>query len=200
MDSLEDGGCTIFEIGLFHHGRKISTSPGSFIRMFCRTFPVWTIGKTLQCEEMSSSIQKMSTLSPSTIVETTTATIHLGSPLITYDNTAASRQQQQRPDSLEYPFEEYNVGKEQYRGHLALLHKEHMEYYSLGLMCNQNFMPETVDDVYINNLYALSWFSDGCYPFDSYEDEKDTYLYTQAILKHLEEEVDVALAQYSDIL
>jgi hypothetical protein len=67
-------------------------------------------------------------------------------------------------------------------------------------MGNQNFMPQTIDDVYINNLYALSWFYDGCYPFDSYEDENDTYLYTQAILKHLEEEVDVALAQYSDIL
>jgi hypothetical protein len=57
---------------------------------------------------------------------------------------------------LEYPFEDYDDGEEQYIGDLSLRHKEHMEYYKLGLLTIQNFKPETVDDVYVSNLYAFS--------------------------------------------
>jgi hypothetical protein len=70
---------------------------------------------------------------------------------------------------LEYPFEDFDCLEEQYIGQLALLHKEHMEYFSLGYIINKNFIFETVQDVYSNNFYALSWFYEGIYPFNSYE-------------------------------
>jgi hypothetical protein len=77
----------------------------------------------------------------------------------------------------EYPFKDYDDGEEKYTGDLALRHKEYMEYYKLGLLTTQNFKPETVDDVYVSNLYAISWFYGGVYPFDSYEAAKDSYFY-----------------------
>jgi hypothetical protein len=51
-------------------------------------------------------------------------------------------------------------------------------------------MQETVHDVYLSNLYSMSWFYYGVYPFDSYEDDKDLYLYEEAYRKMLEDEAD----------
>jgi hypothetical protein len=53
------------------------------------------------------------------------------------------RQSQQ--DS-EYSFEDYDTTEEQYTGQLALLHKEHMEYFFHGLFTTEDFMPETVQE------------------------------------------------------
>jgi hypothetical protein len=100
----------------------------------------------------------------------------------------------------EYPFEDYDLGEEQYSGGVALLHKKHMQYFYLGYVTSKNFLPETVQDVYINNLYALSWFYDRHYPFDTYESEKDSYLYVQSFLKQRDDKADAALASYTDLI
>jgi hypothetical protein len=63
----------------------------------------------------------------------------------------------------------------------------------------EDFLPDTLDDVYFRHLYAMSWFYDGVYPFDSFELEKDYYLYEVAYQKMIEDEVDAQLASYSDI-
>jgi hypothetical protein len=89
-----------------------------------------------------------------------------------------------------YPFKEYEEDKEQYMGELALRHREHMEYYERGLITSQNFVKEIVHEVYVNNLYALSWFYKGVYPFDSYETDRDSYLYELSCEQKLEEEFE----------
>jgi hypothetical protein len=89
-----------------------------------------------------------------------------------------------------YPYEEYEESWKQYMGELALCHKEHMQYYLLGLLSTQNLMPETTEDVCISNIYALSWFYNGPYPFDSYEAERDSYFHEQGYLKMIENDVD----------
>jgi hypothetical protein len=93
------------------------------------------------------------------------------------------------PSSVFYD-EDYETAWEQYIGDLSLRHKEHMQYFLLGLLSRENFMRETVDDVYMSNIYAMSWFYNGAYPFDSYEADKDSYLYEQAFSKMIEDEVD----------
>ena len=75
-------------------------------------------------------------------------------------------------------------------GDLALQHKDHMEYYDGGFLTSTNFIVETVEDVYLNNLYAMSWFYDGIYPFNSYKEEMDSYLYEEMFLKKCDDEVD----------
>jgi hypothetical protein len=102
--------------------------------------------------------------------------------------------------SCGYPFEEYDLAEEQYSGHLALLHKEHMEYLTLGLLSTENFMPETVEDVYKSNLYAMSWFYGAVYPFDSYEAEKELHLYEEAVRKQLEDDANALFTEYEDLL
>ena len=78
-----------------------------------------------------------------------------------------------------YPFEEYDVQYATYLEKLAFLHSEHMYFYERGLLNNTDFMPETVDDVYNKNMYSLSWFYDGGYPFDTWEENYDQWLYEQ---------------------
>jgi hypothetical protein len=39
-----------------------------------------------------------------------------------------------------------------------------MEYFLLGCFSTENFIPETVEDVYLNNVYSISWFYNGVYP------------------------------------
>jgi hypothetical protein len=82
-----------------------------------------------------------------------------------------------------YPFEDYDHDEEQYLGELTLRHLEHMEYFILGFYSNQKFVQEAVHDIYISNVYAMSWFYNGAYPFDSYEADIECYLYEQAYLE-----------------
>jgi hypothetical protein len=100
----------------------------------------------------------------------------------------------------EYPFEDYDATEEQYTRQLALLHKEHMEYFFHGLFTTEDFMPKTVQDVYYSNVYALSWFYDDVYPFDSYEFQKDSFLFQLCFEKMIEDAVDVEFVQYIDLL
>ena len=95
-----------------------------------------------------------------------------------------------------YPFEDYDDGEEQYMGDLAVGHKDHMKYYDGGFLTSTNFRVETVEDVYFNNLYAMSWFYDGIYPFDTYEEQMDSYLYEETFLKTRDDEVDDIEALY----
>ena len=58
-----------------------------------------------------------------------------------------------------------------------------MEYYYLRYVTEDHFMSHTIEDVYTNNLYALSWFYEGPYAFNTYKADRDSYLYFQMFLK-----------------
>jgi len=45
----------------------------------------------------------------------------------------------------------------------------------------KDFMPETVEDVYSNNLYCMSWFYNGVFPFDIWEEDYDNWLCETAL-------------------
>jgi len=53
---------------------------------------------------------------------------------------------------------------------------KHILWYELGFLSKNDFIPETVDEVYSNHLYCMSWFYEGIYPFHSWEVEYDDYL------------------------
>lgn len=78
-----------------------------------------------------------------------------------------------------YPFEQYDVEIDAYFQRLALLHVEHMYLYECGLVRTEDFIPETVEDVYNKNMYNLSWFYEGYYPFDQWEENYEQWLYDQ---------------------
>jgi hypothetical protein len=75
-----------------------------------------------------------------------------------------------------------------------------MEYFFHGLFTTGDFMPETVQDVYYSNVYALSWFYDDVYPFDSYKFQQDSFLFQLCFEKMIEDAVDVEFVQYIDLL
>jgi hypothetical protein len=57
-----------------------------------------------------------------------------------------------------------------------------MYFVESGLLNEHDFLPETMEDVYNTNLYSMSWFYEGCYPFDTWEDNYDHWLYDQVFL------------------
>jgi hypothetical protein len=69
------------------------------------------------------------------------------------------------------PFEASDVRFDEYLKTLALLHAEETEYFE------PRMLPDTVDDAYYRNMYTISWFYDGHYPFDTWEDNYDQWLY-----------------------
>ena len=81
-----------------------------------------------------------------------------------------------------YPFEEYEQELSNYLQWLALLHRVHMCFVESGLLNEHDFLPETMEDVYNANRYSMSWFYEGCYPFDTWEDNYDHWLYDQVFL------------------
>jgi hypothetical protein len=81
-----------------------------------------------------------------------------------------------------YPFEQYDLEFAEYFKGLDLLHLNHMYLYDHGIVATEDFMPETVGEVYNKNLYCMSWFYDGCYPFDSWEENYENWLAEQAFL------------------
>lgn len=96
-----------------------------------------------------------------------------------------------------YPFEDYDMEHGMYLQRLAFLHSDHMYLYDHGCFANEDFLPETVEDVYNKNLYTMSWFYDGCYPFDSWEANYDNFLSQQAYAKLNDDEFYAFSAQYS---
>lgn len=87
-----------------------------------------------------------------------------------------------------YPFEDYDAQHGAYLQRLALLHSEHMFFYERGLLWNEDFMSESVDDVYHKNMYSMSWFYEGCYPFDTWEGNYEHWLYDQVLLAMIDGE------------
>lgn len=81
-----------------------------------------------------------------------------------------------------YPFEQYDLEFVEYFEGLALLHLNHMYLYDRGIVTTEDFMPETVGEVYNKYLYCMSWFYDSCYPFDSWEENYENWLCEQAFL------------------
>jgi len=69
-----------------------------------------------------------------------------------------------------YPFEEYDEEHAEYLQCLALLHKDHMYFYNYGFFHIEDFMPETTNNVYNNNVYNMSWLYHGCFPFYNWEE------------------------------
>jgi len=55
-----------------------------------------------------------------------------------------------------------------------------MQWFELGFVKTMDFMPKTVMDVYCSNLYALSWFYNGDFPFDEWEEAFDNWLRAEA--------------------
>ena len=81
-----------------------------------------------------------------------------------------------------YPFELYDLEFAEYFEGLALLHLNHMYLYDRGIVTTEDFMPETVGEVYNKHLYCMSWFYDSCYPFDSWEENYENWLCEQEFL------------------
>lgn len=79
----------------------------------------------------------------------------------------------------EYPFEQYELEEATYLEDLVFRYSEHMLYYEFGLMESKNFETNSIDDVYNQNMYCMSWFYNGCYPFDQWEANYENWLYEQ---------------------
>ena len=103
------------------------------------------------------------------------------SPFTTYYDSAVPEEIFMEDPMNSYPFEEYDDGELQYTMDLVFLHRDHMDKYKMGLLNSQNFM--SVNDVYIRNLYTMSWFYNDVYPFDSYEAGRESYLYDEVLLR-----------------
>jgi len=73
-------------------------------------------------------------------------------------------------------FEDDDFENVQYLRDMVCHYTEHMLLYGLGFMPAHDFLPETLNDVYSGQLYCMSWFYIGIYPFDSWELEYDDYL------------------------
>jgi len=78
---------------------------------------------------------------------------------------------------------------EQYLADLVFHYVEHMDWYEMGFVGTEDFMPETVDDVYNSNLYCMSWFYGGALPFDAFELEYEEWLSEQVLEALIDEQV-----------
>lgn len=76
-------------------------------------------------------------------------------------------------------FEDNDIDHVKYLRNMVGHYIKHMVWYELGFVPAHDFMPETVDDIYSNHLYCVSWFYVGVFPFDSWEVEYDDYLREQ---------------------
>lgn len=83
--------------------------------------------------------------------------------------------------------------EDEYLQHLAFLHNEYMEWCREGYTEGSQFWPDTIDDVYNKNTYAMSSLYHGDYPFDNLEDEHDKYLYVQVCIAQEAVEVQGAV-------
>lgn len=79
------------------------------------------------------------------------------------------------PDSAE----RFDLEYDQYLEDLVFQSAEHMLWYDMGFVGSKDFTHETVDDVYNNNLYCMSWFYNGALLFDTFEIEYENWLAEQ---------------------
>lgn len=87
-----------------------------------------------------------------------------------------------------YPWEAEEAAHDQYLEHLAFLHLDHMYYYNRGICSTLTFWPETIDDVYNNNLFAISWFYHGCFDCETWEAKYEEILYREAEMRRIDVE------------
>jgi len=78
---------------------------------------------------------------------------------------------------LQYPFEDYDQEHAEYLEHIVLQYTEHMYYFERGIIGGIDFLSNNVDDEYNQNMYCMSWFYGGCYPYDQWEENYDNWLY-----------------------
>lgn len=71
---------------------------------------------------------------------------------------------------------EYEHALDKYLERLVNLHFEWLEWYADGFVQTMDFIPETVDEVYHSNMYCLSWFYEGAYPFENFDEEYENWL------------------------
>ena len=90
-----------------------------------------------------------------------------------------------------YPFLDYKRAESEYTGNLAISHAENLRLYEQGLVTKVSIDLAGVEDVYASNLYALSIFYDGEYPFDRYEEELEEWLYKKSFEARLEAEFGI---------
>lgn len=73
-------------------------------------------------------------------------------------------------------FEDEDFEHVQYLRGMVRQYSEYMRWYELGFVPTQYFLPESVEDVYADHMYSMSWFYGGFYTFDSWEEGYDDYL------------------------
>lgn len=77
-----------------------------------------------------------------------------------------------------FPWEALDAAYDRYLEQLTFVHANHMLH--LDCYCHEYVFPDNVDDLYSDNLYAISWFYHGCYDFDTWEAGYDAWLYEEA--------------------
>lgn len=87
-----------------------------------------------------------------------------------------------------YPWEGYDAAYDHYLKSLIHIHNDHMYYYNWGCFLTKDFQPKTINDVYNNNLYSISWFYHGCYKFDTFEVAYESSLYKETQDHRMNEE------------
>jgi len=91
----------------------------------------------------------------------------------------ASSSQESTDYSGPNPLELLELQYEQYLEALVFQCAEHMSWYEMGFVRTKDFTPETVEDVYNNNVYCMSWFYSGALPFDTFELQYENWLAEQ---------------------
>lgn len=86
-----------------------------------------------------------------------------------------------------YPFEEYDVQHAKYLQCLVLKHLEQMYLLERGLLKTDACILETEGDFYYKNMYTISWFYEGCYPFENWEENYEQWLYERVCIAMTEE-------------
>jgi len=76
-------------------------------------------------------------------------------------------------------FKEYKLQHKHYLEELVFHHVEPMSWFELGFVQTLDFWLEITLDVYSNNLYCLSWFYNGAFPYDTWEEKYDNSLCEQ---------------------
>lgn len=77
----------------------------------------------------------------------------------------------------QYPIAQYEAAETAYFENLVELYMEYMYYVELRLIGDKDFVSSSCSDVYDQNMYCMSWFYDGGYPFDQWELNYEDWLY-----------------------
>ena len=64
----------------------------------------------------------------------------------------------------------------QHERYLEELVFHYPDWYELRFFQTMDFMPPTIQDVYDNNRYCMSWFYNGIFSSDDWEEEYDNWL------------------------